>query len=683
MIAVAWESATAYLLNDEPDWWQRVSLKAGVPTRQQRSLTGREARRPIADTLRCELGWTALLDADVQADLRNALQDLATEPILCPAWPFATTGLQWASASVSGGQLIGWLNDWSDYEIGETLTDPTEWDFVAPLLVGRLRNTPQPANYSPAYANVDFEFIEDGDAAYALAPDAVSWTNGPALGDATTPPLFPFALTWNAAVESGAAEIEVERQQLAKGRASAHTGWPQSAERPLSADLLLTTGSDIAALLRWLVDRHGSAGTQYCTEGASVATLAASAAAGTNSLTFTDADPLGDNRYVELSDGLTRETVRISSLAGDVATLTANLAHTWSTTTLVRLALLARLAKDELQLEFASPEVATTRLAWREVPAEYTIAAGETRGTTLGALPTRAWLYLVTLDWNGTTEEHRFTSFERDLSASSQTWTARPCEHSELRQNLALDRDEITLKVRWWEGCPFRIFLPGYLDCKITLAIYECAVSGSTGSSVTQWFGGEITGCNADGPFLSLSAAGANALFDRRIPRILMQTTCNHALYDSGCGLDRDDWEFTADVYSVSGTTLVLENFSRTGGLPSGFGFEHWFALGFVEATISGLPARRFIHDSAALDGDSRISLTLASAFISAPAVGASVKLWPGCDGWVRTCKAWHTTANATGKYDNFLSYGGFPYIPTTNPAFQPLKQSDSNTGKK
>lgn len=684
MIPVTFNAAPAYLLNHEPDWRARVSLRAAVPTQLRRGLTGREARRPVADALRCSLSWTAMLDRSGTVALRNALQDLTTEPILCPAWPFQTSGDAWAEAPVTSAQIIGWMQGWTDYEFGAALADPTEWDYVAPLLVGRLEQFPKPENVSTLYADVPFEFVEDGDAAYALAPDAVTWTNGPALGDATTPPLFPFPVTWNAPVPSGGAETEIERQTLANSRASVTTSYPQSAERLQSADLLLTSGSDIAALLRWLLDQHGGAGTQYVTEAAAVASLTAEAAAGQTAL-VTDCDDadFGDNRLLELSLGDTRDVVRASTVAYHSVTLAANLANDWPAgATLIRLALLARLAKDEVALEFTTPEVAACRLAWREVPAEYTAAAGETRGTTLGALTTRAWLYLVTLDWNGATEEHRFTSFERDLTASGQTWTARPCEHGELRQSLTLDRDEITLKLRWWAGCPFRQFLPNALEAKVTLAIYECDVSGSAGSNVTQWFGGEITGLAAEGPTLTLSAAGANALFDRKIPRLLLQTTCNHALFDSGCGLDRDDWEFSADVYSVSGTTLVLESFARTGGLPDGFGFEHWFALGFVEATIDGLPVRKIIFDSAAITS-SRIEITLASAFEEAPAVAASVTLWPGCDGRDETCKAWHTTDCPTGKFDNYESFGGFPYIPITSPQSQPLKSSASSTGKK
>ena len=118
-------------------------------------------------------------------------------------------------------------------------------------------------------------------------------------------------------------------------------------------------------------------------------------------------------------DGRTTEIVRVLSIASDVCTLSANLANTWTAAgTMVNLAMLARHAGDSVALQFRTPHLASARIGWREVSGEYTVESGETRGTTLGALTTKAWLYLVTLDWNGPTELHRLTSFEPALAAS-------------------------------------------------------------------------------------------------------------------------------------------------------------------------------------------------------------------------------------------------------------------------
>jgi hypothetical protein len=630
------------------------------------------------------LSWGSTTDAP--EELLKAFQALENAPVLCPAWPFARTGNDWANSPVAGGLHVGWLSDWSDFEIAEVLSDPTDWDFVAPLLVGFL-SEPASTPLTGLVNELQFTFEENSEAGLALLPDAVSFSNGPALGDATVPKVFPGAIDWRSAPSGGTADVQIERVQLGSGRRRANIYYEQSAERPQDGMVTLNSQEEIAAFLRWFLDQRGSAGFHYVSNLNRVARLAAQAIAGTNSITLDDATQLGGNRFLELSRGETSEILRVTSIAGDVCTLSANLANTWPANdfTLVRLVMLARHARDTTELQFHSPFVAETRMAWREVPAEYTVAAGETRGTTIGKLPTKAWLYEVTLDWNGATEVTRITSFPADLTASAQTWTSRQIEHSELRHSIRLDRDDITLKVRWWSGSPFRKFLPNALDCKVGLKIYECTVNGSNGENVTQWFGGEITSMpEGDGPILSFRAAGANSLFDRRALKFIMQPGCNDELFGTWCGLALEDWEISAEVFSVAGKVVTLENFSRSGGLPDGFGFEHWFALGYLQRADLSQAGRHIIFDSAAIDVNDRIAITLGAA-VTSPAfvVGEDVIVVPGCDNRPETCKAYHVDDNPTGKFNNFGRFAGLPEIPDKNPAFQPLKQSDSNHGKK
>lgn len=677
MILTTYNSEAVALLNDEPDWSTPVRIELSLPTQRRRSLTGREARRPLGDTLRLRVDWSATLDTEQLNALRDALQELEDTPLLCPVWPLKLRGDDWAADSAyTAGLLIGWNEGWGDYEISDALT-PGDWDWVAPLLRGVFEQVPNPGLPSHRYGQVEFQFVEDSDAELALVPDAVTFSNGPALADATVPKVFPFPVDWRTAPKHGGAEVEIERTPIGPGRVRASSYYPQSAERPLDAALLLSSYSDIASLLRWLLDRRFSVSAHYVPSVTYVTGLAANAAAGTNTLTLTDATQLGDNRFLALLAGDTVEIVRVTNVAGNVCTLSANLVNNWTTgRTMVNLAMLARHATDTVQVEFQTPHVVSARLAWREVPAEYTPAGVETRGTTLGALTTKAWLYLVTLDWDGTTEVHRLTSFERDLTASSNTWTSRPIEHSALRHTIALDRDEITLKTRWWTDCPWRKFLPNKLDCKVRLAIYECDVAGSAGSNVTQWFGGEITGMpSADGPLLSLTAAGANALFDRPLLKLLMQPGCNDELFGPWCGLDRADWEATAEVFAIpTSKTVTLENFTFSGGTPAGFGFAHWYALGYLQRTIAGLPVRHLIFDSAAISS-ARIVITLGSVPDPVFTIGEELVIVPHCDNRPETCKAWHTTNNPTGKFDNYPNFAGFPFLPDKNPALEPKRK--------
>jgi hypothetical protein len=188
-------------------------------------------------------------------------------------------------------------------------------------------------------------------------------------------------------------------------------------------------------------------------------------------------------------------------------------------------------------------------------------------------------------------------------------------------------------------------------------------------------FAGQITGVEFDGPFLSASAAGASSLFDRSVPALLFEQTCNWDVYGRGCGLDRDDWTFTAQVSAVGGGSLTIKNVTPPAGSVPGFGFADWFALGIVSR--SDRKGAAFIARSSILSAGF-ITLELDRALSPAVTIGDTVLVVPGCDGRSSTCRAWNEATNPDGKFGNFTRFGGFPEIPRTNPIVQPIS---SNTG--
>lgn len=681
MILTTFNSQSVYLCNLEPWWGDRVTVAARSSSTRTRSLTGRETRRPLRETLLMGLSYTSILGRPALLLLRDALQALNDEPVICPVWPLAVAGSEWSGAGWSGGILVAWDEGWTTYTVATSIASPGDYDFVAPAIMGRIQCGSSLLTAEQAAVEIGVE--EDSRFDYAVSFTARTWSTGPALPDTSVPKVFPFRVNWEDAPNAGTAEVVAERAALGDGRVLAGTVYPQTGDRPLVGLVSCWTAVDVAKLFRWWQDQHGSGSAFYVSGLQSTATLASAAAAGQNKLNVTEAGDLGANRYLLLETPELQEWVKVASISGDELTLVSNLGAAWSVAgTLITCGVLARHAVDELQVDFTEPGCAEAMLSWREVPAEYALGAGETRGTTIGALSVTAWLYQVTLDWNGTTEVHRMTSHERDVVASGNTWTARSIEHSDIVQSMALDGGELTVESRYWSGCPWRVFLPGAQDCQVFIAIYDCTVSGGVGSSVSQVFGGSVVGGRFDGPMFSGQAAGANALLDRRVPRITIQPTCNHALFDGGCGLTRANWAFSAEVVSASGTEVVLDTWSLGGGLPTGWGFVHYFAGGVLERTVAGIPQRHLILDSTVLT-TGEITLTLATTPNPAPAANEAVTVSPGCNGFPATCKAYHATTNPPGKFNNFDNFGGFPLVPESAPEFTGQKSSDSTQAKK
>lgn len=616
--------------------------------------------------------WRSLIARDRLNALRDALRIYDAEPVLVPAWPFATEGSAWPGP-VGGGITVGWNDGWTSWALNPGT--PAAWDYVAPVLRCVLE-VEAPTLYSPEVGEVEFNAYEDGSATLALAPAAVTWETGPALNDATTPPIFPLGIDWRPAPRSGAPVVTIERRDIGRApRSRAVERYPHTGAVTLEAGVVATSPAEVSTLLRWWLDRGGEVAAHYMETGASVTDLTADASAGASALTIAAVADLGAYRYLCVEDGVRAQYVRATSVSGTTVNLAAPLAHAVAAGARVSVAILARHTGDTLELSFPTPGFARGRVAWEELTEEYLPAVEETRGTTLGAGVTKAWLYKITVDRLGAPVTYFRTSYERDLSASAQTWTAAPMKHSDLVRSVRLDRDEVTIDARaeaWANE-----FLPGRLTARVMLEISECDVSGGTGTNVAPRWAGEIVSVRFEGPFIAAKARGSYALFDRPAPRLVIGAPCNHAVFDSLCGLSRATWTFTAQRVSNSGSTVTLGTWARSGGLPTGWGGANYFALGYIE---KGTERFAILRSTALSSGQITLTLDRTPAAWSS---GESVNVIPGCDGAAATCRAYHLTTNPGGKFDNFSRFGGFPYVPASNPSFSPPKRTTSDYGKK
>lgn len=672
MISTTFNGSPAWVLPYAPTWQRPVALSVRVPSETSRSLTGREIRQAYGASLRCTLRWEAYLPSAAFVALRDAMRTYADEPVLVPAWPLVEAGELWTP--IVDGVLIGWQDDWSSWEIDPA--DPTDWDWVAPVLVGRL-TVELPSLRAPNTAFASLALEEYGTSEWALSPQTQTWVDGPALNDSTTPKIFPLPIGWSMSPRAGIPSVEITRRQFGIApRTKAAAQYPQSGFVPVEGAVDLLTPEQVATLLRWWQDRAATTQTHYVTTIAHVADIPGAVSAGATTITVSDSARLGAYRFLVIDDGIHAQTVRVLSIVGNVLTLASALGYAIQAgSATVSVAVLARHAAEDIELSFERPGFATARLSWEELAEEYVVGSGETRGTTLGAGSLKAWLYKITVDRLGSQTVYRRTSYERDLSASSETWTASPISHSSITRSVRLDRDELVLEARHeaWSA----LFLPGNLTARITVDIYDCSVSGGSGTSVSQRWSGEVSGISFDGPFIRAACHGPYSVFDKPFPRVAIQPSCNHAVYDGGCGLSAATWTFTAAVNATTtANVVVLKTWARTAGLPTGWGFANYFALGYVTRGTE----RWLILSSSAVSGG-LVTLTLDRVATWTADEGVSVV--PGCDGMPETCRAYHATNNPRGKFDNFARFLGFPFSPAKNPTLTPEKKSGAPNGKK
>ena len=650
MISTTFDGQSVLLLNDAPDWGSPVGITFDLVSQFEEGLTGREARRPHAATLRAKVKFRLTIQGTDAFGLKYALRSYQTQPIIVPFWPLAETWANRANIAATGLK-VAYKADWSTWELyttvepGWVLAD----DLVAPAFWGRLEDR-ELIWINATVAQFDVNFIETGSTAYALNLR-----------------LWPTALDWRDVPESFS--VRIIREQLGFGRAPFETIYPQTNVREAQFRTITQSSAECWKLLRFFSD-HGAGKAFWTPTWHSAGIMAADLGAGSTALTVQSAVGILAGDYLAFVQGTgIQATARTSTIVGTTVNLTSAPGAFTASDTVVAALVLARFDKPRLGLEFIMGSVAQGAVSVVELPPEYSPAGDETLGTTIGLLTTRGYIYELAQTIGVTTTTTRLTSYEADLTASGNTYTARTMDHGMVKQSLFLDRDEIEIRSEVIAGDPLVKLATVKSEAPVRLTIKSVDVSGSSGSNDTVLFTGDIIGLSVKGSKLTAKAVSAGTVFDRIYPRFRMQVGCNHALFSTGCGLSSAAWQFTATL-SNPGTvgypfTFDLTSLARTiGTVPTIT--AGWFAGGWVEFQSGASLSRRAIIDNTA-PVSGALTITLARDPSPFPPPFSSVKLFPGCDGAKGTC---------IDKFANYLNFGGHPLMPATNPSLVKVSQN-------
>ncbi len=217
---------------------------------------------------------------------------------------------------------------------------------------------------------------------------------------------------------------------------------------------------------------------------------------------------------------------------------------------------------------------------------------------------------------------------------------------------LDVDQQHITVAARSSDtigGVPFLVALQrGLFDgCGVQRerAFLQSWSAPPLGSVIL--FKGRVTSIDEIGrTSAEITVASDLVLLDIDMPRNLYQPTCNHTLYDSGCGLVKNAFGAAGTVASGSSATAILWT-----------GASAIFVQGTITFT-SGANAGSSANVRNAAPG---ASLTLAYPLPSAPAAGDAFTVYQGCD---------HTSATCRAKFNNLANFRGFPFVPPPASAY-------------
>ncbi|PTX95775.1 phage BR0599 family protein [Opitutus sp. ER46] len=684
MYPVTIYGASAWAFPYGPNNDETVSLKPSIDLETVRGQTGRGSRRPQAWLLRHELSWTSDLGASEFFAARAASIDAQDEPFVVPFWPAARPVAR--APLMTTGLTVAWTRDWSSYALNPASL--TGYDFFAPAIMGVFKQPPRLVGRSSNWVRGEFTLVEQGPAEAALTPPIVTDVTL-ATPDGYLAPVFPFSPDGGADPKLGFAQVESERRALGPGRIPSRVFYPQKPETPLQPSFKFRSVEEIVAFLGWYHRRAGGAGSFWIASTQAVGELTADLAVGATAIPTAQpmAIKVGDTLAL-CTTGRAPELVRVQSIVAGVPQLAApiSIAHprAW---TIVAPAILARHTDSEPTIKLAQSGdgwIGGTTLAFREVASEYAATDGEVRGVTLGRLAPWAWLAEIELDYAGALQTWYVTNFESGVTTpGGQVWEYHDFSFSDTTESVDLEDDSCTLKIRWWDGCPWENWLPGKLAATGRLRIKRAAVAadGSVGAPESFW-SGILSTPQREGPMLSVKVAGANSMFSRRTPRALMEPVCWKQHYGVECGLVLSEWEHNATVTAVAGLQVTVNALARKdgGATHPGFAFQDWFALGWAQRVdASGRPVRAEVIASTGLAGGS-ITLTLGRSL--GCAVGDVIVLAPGCDRSHDTCYVYDATNNPRGKFNNLNSFGGSHEMPAVSPNFK-VPNTSPNSAKK
>lgn len=126
----------------------------------------------------------------------------------------------------------------------------------------------------------------------------------------------------------------------------------------------------------------------------------------------------------------------------------------------------------------------------------------------------------------------------------------------------------------------------------------------------------------------------------RKVPRWLYQTQCNHMLYDANCTVNPAAFTFAGHLTAIVGQTVTVpEAAAKPDGYYNGGYLHDGETFAFIQTHT----------------GTQLVLLALSPKLV----VGDAVTLTAGCDRTRGTCVA---------KFNNLANFMGFPYIPDKNP---------------
>jgi len=298
-----------------------------------------------------------------------------------------------------------------------------------------------------------------------------------------------------------------------------------------------------------------------------------------------------------------------------------------------------RFSSDRLEIEFASPLLATTELEFSHV-----LTASDQEIDPMAML-IKIW---TTSDSD---DAAYLTDNEYPITWDSEEWTPARIEITRLRQSLK-PQDEAGEVTVYYDDCPqlaplFRM----ETEWPVRVEVYEINLAGDP-LAASLLFSGVASKPETTAKRVKFSVSAFSGMLQRRFPRFERSRYCQFPLFSTCCTLSQNDFKGNGEYVSTSNRTVVrVDTLSLPTGYASGYCRYGWLECG----TGINRQVRSIVWDEYdAVNGriDFTLQKPLNSNYVSAE---DAVTFYAGCDGKIETCR---------DKFTNGDNFGGAPYAP-------------------
>ena len=266
-----------------------------------------------------------------------------------------------------------------------------------------------------------------------------------------------------------------------------------------------------------------------------------------------------------------------------------------------------------------------------------------------------------------------YTSFDLSVAWNGYTYAANSILVNGLKYKCSMginvDKQQVTLLAQSTDtigGVPFLAALSqGILDGAF-IQRDRAFFSAWQPSDALQYpiqavtlFKGRVSNIDEIGrTSAKITVASDPVLLDTDMPRNIFSPSCNHVLYDAGCGVDRAS-------HTGYGTVAYASTPTQIGWA----GSDPWWAQGSVTFT-SGANAG---VEVTVVNSWSGTTFQLAYPPVNPVAAGDTFSICPGCD---------HTMSTCQNKFGNLANFRGYPFVPPPQILTGPLASTSPGGGK-